>query len=151
MGRLFDAVSSLCGLCDEQSFEARAPMLLEGCLEPAGEWYEFELRDRAICTRGIIEGVVRDLAAGESAGVISGRFHETVVRIVLACAERMRADDGLETVFLSGGCMVNGYLASRGPALLREAGFTVHTHSLLPPNDGGISAGQVLVAAARRQ
>jgi hydrogenase maturation protein HypF len=150
MGRLFDAVSSLCDLCHEQSFEAKAPMLLEGAMVETGDWYEFSLRGDEICTCEIIEGILDDIDAGEPAGVIAGRFHETVVHIILACAERLRADEGLDTVFLSGGCMVNGYLASRAPVVLEDAGFKVHRHSLLPPNDGAISAGQVLVAAARQ-
>jgi hydrogenase maturation protein HypF len=147
MGRLFDAVSALCGLCSEQTFEARAPMMLEGCLVETGDWYDFSVSESVISTQGIIEGVVADLQAGEPPGVVSGRFHETVVRIMVAAAEVVRSREGLSTVFLSGGCMVNGYLAARAPRVLREAGFSVHLHSLLPPNDGAISAGQVVVGA----
>jgi len=150
LGRLFDAVSSLCGLCHFATFEAKAPMLLEGALEPVNDRYEFELAGDRILTEQIIRGVVRDVDAGAAPSIISGRFHNTVVEFIVACAEAIRADGGLDTVFLSGGVMMNAYLARHIRRRLRENGFNVHTHTILPPNDGGVSAGQLLVAAWRR-
>ena len=54
------------------------------------------------------------------------------------------------TVALSGGCFQNRLLTERAREGLTEAGFRVLVHRRVPPNDGGISLGQVAVAAARR-
>jgi hydrogenase maturation protein HypF len=147
MGRLFDAVSSLCGLCRYQTYEGKAPMALEGVVEDSSDAYGFSLNGDEITTGELIRGVVRDLDARVPVPIISGRFHNTIVRIMVECARALRDSEGLNRVFLSGGCFVNGYLVARGRRALEAEGFQVFTHSLLPPNDGGISAGQLLVAA----
>jgi hydrogenase maturation protein HypF len=62
---------------------------------------------------------------------------------------RARDETGLNEVALSGGVFQNVTLLERTLPLLREAGFTVHTHRLVPPNDGGLSLGQAVIAAAK--
>ena len=149
LGRLFDAISSLCGLCQEATFEAKAPLLLEAAAETTDAPYDFSFTNGIIGTSGILQGVAADLDMGVGVGQIAGRFHETVATIVCACARAIRKESGLNTVFLSGGAMMNRILCSRIPFRLQQDGFLVHTHALLPPNDGGVAAGQALVAAAR--
>ena len=149
-GRLFDAVSSLCGLCQHSTYEAQAAMALEAAAEPTDEAYGFELREGEICTGALIRGVVEDLGRGVPVSHIAGRFHATVVSIIVAAAEALREREGLERVFLSGGAMANRMLVGQGRRRLEQNGFIVHTHALLPPNDGGVSVGQVIHAAARR-
>jgi hydrogenase maturation protein HypF len=72
-----------------------------------------------------------------------------MVAAVVAACERVRADRGITAVALSGGVFQNVLLTEAAVTGLRAAGFTVLTHSRVPPNDGGISLGQVAVAAAR--
>jgi hydrogenase maturation protein HypF len=151
MGRFFDAVSAMLGLCAVATYEAKAPMRLEGCATDPGDSYPAELGDGVMETAPVIRAVAEDIDRGEPAGVIAGRFHNTVIELTRRVAGRLRKAEGLETVCLSGGAMVNRYLGARLPARLRENGFTVHTHSLLPPNDGGVAVGQMVVAAARRE
>ena len=50
-------------------------------------------------------------------------------------------------LFRSGGCFQNGLLLALARQRLEEAGFAVYSHSLVPPNDGGLSLGQAVVAA----
>ncbi len=149
MGRLFDAVASLTGLCHTASYEGQAPMRLEGALTDAGEPYGFELEGGRIRTGRLVADVLRDVEAGVAPGIISGRFHNTIVALALEACRRVRAAEGLTRVFLSGGCFVNAFLRTRIPGRLAADGFEVFAHRLLPPNDGGVSTGQVLVAAAR--
>jgi hydrogenase maturation protein HypF len=80
---------------------------------------------------------------GHSTGVISARFHNTLVEFVLAVARVV----GLNDIVLSGGCFQNVYLTERAVRRLRAEGFRPWWHQRLPPNDGGISAGQVVAAA----
>jgi len=149
MGRLFDAVASLCRVCQRNTYEGKAAMALEGIIEPTEESYGFILRGDEILTDGIIRGVVEDLDRGLPPGVVSGRFHNTVVEIMVECARVLREAEGLSDVFLSGGCFQNAYLLARGRARLEAEGFRVFTHTLLPPNDGGVAVGQLLAAATR--
>jgi hydrogenase maturation protein HypF len=53
---------------------------------------------------------------------------------------------GADTVALTGGCFQNALLAGLAAEALRAAGFVVLLHRELPPNDGGIAAGQALGA-----
>ncbi len=53
---------------------------------------------------------------------------------------------GERRVVLSGGCFQNRRLTEAAAHGLREAGFEVLLHRLVPPNDGGVSLGQAAVA-----
>jgi hydrogenase maturation protein HypF len=55
---------------------------------------------------------------------------------------------GIGTAALSGGCFQNAYLLERLSRALEGSGFRVLSHSRVPPNDGGISLGQVVIADA---
>jgi hydrogenase maturation protein HypF len=59
----------------------------------------------------------------------------------------LRRSDGLNRVCLSGGTFQNAFLLSKSVAALRRHGFEVLLHSKVPPNDGGLSLGQAVVAA----
>jgi len=50
---------------------------------------------------------------------------------------------------LAGGVMQNARLLARLIQVLAEAGFHPHYHREVPPNDGGMSLGQAVVAAYR--
>jgi hydrogenase maturation protein HypF len=149
MGRLFDAVAALCGLPAEVSFEGQAAMALEF----AADWNEnsayafvLEGEDPAVADwAGLIRAVLDDRAGGVPIGRISARFHNALADLAVAVAGRVN----LNRVVLTGGCFQNLLLARRVRERLLEAGFSVYTHSKVPPGDGGISLGQVNIAARR--
>ena len=91
----------------------------------------------------VLAAVVRDLRAGVAPGVIGARFHHAVAALVvdLACT----AGRGGHTVALSGGVFQNALLLRLVSHALRERNVDVITHRLVPPNDGGIALGQLLV------
>jgi hydrogenase maturation protein HypF len=155
IGRLFDAVAALIGVCDRATFEGQAAMRLESLAASATSdgSYPVDLladRDRLIVDPApIISGVVRDAAAGLAAPVIARRFHSTIADMVLAVCERVRDRSGVATVVLTGGVFVNAILARGVPQRLRGAGFSVFIHETMPPNDGGLCLGQLAIAAAR--
>lgn len=136
-GRLFDAVSSLLGLRHRNGFEGQAAMELEAAAAP-GVWepYPFVLGDWGPAVMALLEDPA-------PIGVRAARFHETMAALVTAVALQV----GEERVALTGGCFQNALLTERCVARLREAGFRVSWHRHLPPNDGGLSAGQALAAA----
>ncbi len=156
MGRLFDAMSSLAGVCHRVAYEAEAAMRFEGLARTAiadcGAPYGFELRDDE---RGpwladpapVVRAAAADVAAGVPAAVIAARFHLAVVGLVVATAVRLRDQRGLTIAALSGGVFLNVLLTTRCAQALAERGFTVLRHRLVPPSDAGLALGQVVVGA----
>lgn len=90
-------------------------------------------------------GVVADLRRGVPQGIIAARFHNALVEAIVAVAQNV----GAARVALTGGCFQNRLLTERAADRLQRAGFEVLLHRHVPPNDGGISLGQVAVAAAK--
>ncbi|MDH6432446.1 hydrogenase maturation protein HypF [Streptomyces sp. SAI-144] len=159
MGRLFDAVSSLAGVCHRAGYEAQAAVELEGAAlhAPADDTtaYAFALhapeenRDGAVRAdpAPVLAAIVGDLRAGVEPALVAARFHRGVTGLVHRMCARARERHGLETVALTGGVFANTLLSSACAATLREDGFTVLRHHLVPPNDGGLALGQLMVAA----
>ena len=154
MGRLFDAVSALLGICTRVSYEGQAAIELEAATVPNDPvFYPFQLDVTAVPwtvdPREIVRAVLGDLRAGTPKGVIATRLHNTVVEIVRAVCMVARRERGLKTVALSGGCFQNMFLLERITRVLEEKGFDVRSHRLAPTNDGCIALGQAVVALAR--
>jgi hydrogenase maturation protein HypF len=146
-GRLFDAVSSILGVCQQATYEGQAAIELENIV--AGgieESYPFAVTGEEIDLRPAIEAIVREVKAGEATRVIAARFHNTLAAVIAEVCRRLRATDRLNRVALSGGTFQNFTLLSRSLTLLRRDGFEVFLHSRVPPNDGGLALGQALIA-----
>ncbi len=142
-GRLFDAAASLLGVCQKMSHEGQAAMRLEALAgEAEAPAYPFGWRGAALDWAPMIEAM---LSGGEPPAVAAGRFHATLVEMMVAAAKR----EGLRDVCLSGGCFQNRRLLAGAWRRLREEGFRVWSHREIPPNDAGICAGQLAVALAR--
>ena len=97
----------------------------------------------------LVRAAADDLAAGVPPAVIAARFHNGVAAVVAAACLRIRERHALTTVALSGGVFQNMLLLNQVVTRLESRGFTVLTHSRVPCNDGGISLGQAVIAAAR--
>ncbi|AWZ04760.1 carbamoyltransferase HypF [Streptomyces sp. ICC4] len=168
MGRLFDAVSSLAGVCHHSGYEAQAAIELEaaargagagegeGAAEEAGEGYGFSLRFPAPGAGSpvvadpapVLAAVVADVRAGTPPPLIAARFHSGVAGLVADLCVLARERYGLDSVALTGGVFSNTLLSSATARRLRGHGFTVLQHHRVPPNDGGLALGQLMVAAA---
>jgi hydrogenase maturation protein HypF len=99
----------------------------------------------------LVHAVLADLHAGVALEAIATRFHHGLADTVVRVCVMLRDITGIEVVALSGGVFQNVLLLERTVAGLENAGFRVLTHSRVPPNDAGISLGQVAVAAAITQ
>jgi hydrogenase maturation protein HypF len=155
VGRLFDAVASLASLRQKVRFEGQAAMELEFALEATAtaEAYELPIRSNyaprstlhaplLLDWSPMIEAILADLKRGLPTSQISARFHNALAEVIVTVAKQI----GQPRVVLSGGCFQNRYLTERAVQLLREAGFRPYWHQRVPPNDGGISLGQVVAA-----
>ncbi len=150
MGRLFDSVSALAGLCSVNTFEAEGPIRLESVIDrTVTEHYPYDYKD-TIHVDNLIRGVVDDIEAGVPVSTVSARFHNSVIDMIVATAMRMRKDTSVGKVVLSGGIFQNRYLLTKTEELLEEKGFKVYVPSKVPVNDGGISLGQLAIGAERR-
>jgi len=160
MGRLFDAVSSLAGICHLAGYEAQAAIELEAAALRAGDdtgpGYAFGLGpapaggpDAALVAdpAPVLAAIVSDLRDGTAPELVAAQFHTAVAALVHRFCVLARERHGLGTVALTGGVFGNTLLSAACAAALTGDGFTVLRHRLVPPNDGGLALGQLVVAA----
>jgi len=149
LGRLFDAVSAMLGVCRSITFEAQAAMALENCLALGiNERYEYDITEEKGMTLISIKSMWRqltdDILAGKSAAVCSAKFHNTIVDFTLLMCDNLRSKTGINTAILSGGVFQNRYLLRQTRQQLQNSGYDVLLHRQVPSNDGGIALGQAL-------
>jgi hydrogenase maturation protein HypF len=153
-GRLFDAVSSLCRIRGEITYEGQAAIELEMVADEAEAGsYPVVIEDRdgmlILMTGKLLRRLVGDIRTGLDRSIISAKFHNWLAAGLVELALRLRDKCGTGVVALSGGCFQNEILLRRVRAGLLENGFEVLINRVVPANDGGISFGQAVVAAAR--
>ena len=154
MGRLFDAVSALLGICTESTYEGQAAMELEAAaFGPADEVFDYTLSKAddssiEISVQPMIAAIA-ELKSRATKEWISGVFHATVADIVTEVCALLRQEHGLNQVVLSGGVFQNILLLQLVLKRLRDQGFEAFHHCQVPCNDGGLSLGQAVVAARR--
>ena len=157
-GRLFDAVASILGICHLSTYEGQAAMKLEYAIDSVetDERYGFKvIRDHhsskaaplVVDWASTLFEIMLDLYFETSVGMISARFHNTLVEMIVDVARLV----GEPQVVLTGGCFQNAYLLERAVCRLREEGFSPYWHQRVPPNDGGIALGQVVAARWARE
>ncbi|MVU78252.1 carbamoyltransferase HypF [Nocardia sp. ET3-3] len=153
-GRLFDAVASLLGLCDDNGYEGEAAARLEAAAtgHPAREPLRWALHRRAGLLVYDPVPTLRHLleSTGDHAvGALAARFHRTIAEVVVALAAEAAADSGTDTVCLGGGVFQNALLTTLVLDGLAAADLNAFAGERIPMNDGGISYGQAVIAAAR--
>jgi hydrogenase maturation protein HypF len=154
-GRLFDAVAALLGVRDVISYEGQAAIELEqlaDVTEAAG--YEADVAGSGpvrISGASLVRAAAADVAAGVGAPQVAARFHHGVAAAIEQACVIAAGRHGLDSVALSGGVFQNLLLTERVTARLAGRGLRVLVHQRVPCNDGGISLGQAVVAAARME
>jgi hydrogenase maturation protein HypF len=150
-GRLFDAVSSLTGLRDVINYEGQAAIELEQAIEDDPGRYEGSLIKEdgrwILDPLPMIVQVVGEVRSGVSPGIVSARFHNGVVSLLVDAALRVSDETGLKRIALSGGVFQNAYLFENVVSALTERDFEVYSHVEVPANDACIALGQAYVAA----
>jgi hydrogenase maturation protein HypF len=150
IGRLFDAAAALTGVRQTVNYEGQAAIEFEALADPTERGrYPFGLDQDQVRVRTALEALIHDRKSGVHASKISARFHNGLAAVVGEICLKIRLETGIEEVALSGGVWQNITLLGRTLSLLEEAGFGVYLHGEVPANDGGLSLGQAVIAAAR--
>jgi hydrogenase maturation protein HypF len=153
VGRLFDAVAALAGICGERAtYEGQPASLLEQAADPSAgaDPYRFDVTDEAVIDpRPAIAAIVEDLARCVDPSEVAARFHTGLARAAADAAERAARRHGLDRVVLGGGVFHNDLLTRRLVTDLDRRGLQVFLPRDVPVGDGGIALGQIWVAAHR--
>lgn len=150
MGRTFDCVAAMLNLYPAITFEAQSAMALEflcnyeDILEEKP--YSFQIENNEIIIESMLKEIVGAIQQKIDKKIIAKRFHRTVLEFSLQAAKLIREETGLEKVVLSGGVMQNKLIVDGLAELLTRNNFTVYLPQNLPPNDGSISVGQLMIA-----
>ncbi|MBC7230430.1 MAG: carbamoyltransferase HypF [Actinobacteria bacterium] len=154
-GRMFDAAAALAGLRERAFYEGQAACELEAAAAGGMDPYPWELDTSSfpwkLDTRPVFRALLDDLSRGVGTGEIAGRFHASLAEAAAAVCAGLARETGAERVVLSGGVFQNALLAGAVVAGLEAMGMACYLHRRVPCNDGGISLGQAVVAARRRE
>lgn len=151
MGRLFDGVSSLLGVCQQVTYEGQAAIELEQVARarrPGVPALDFGIRDGIMDPTPVIIGLVDGMRAGAATQELAWAFHQAVIRASVDVAARCALAAAIPTIGLTGGVFANRLVLEGIRNGLADRGFEVLTHSVVPCNDGGLALGQAAVAAA---
>lgn len=150
-GRLFDAVSSILGLCSVAGYEGQGAIKLEAAADEAtDDVLGFDIINQngmyVYDWRKTIDSIVSLLINGRNTGYISSAFHNTLVEMAVKICRLLRNDTGLNRVVLSGGVFQNEIILYKLMDRLKAEGFNVYIHGRVSTNDEGISVGQLIIA-----
>ncbi|MEW6584670.1 MAG: carbamoyltransferase HypF [Nitrospirota bacterium] len=152
-GRLFDAISAMIGVCDKGTFEGEPAIALEavtraGIVDDYPVDIKFKETMEVDFSHTILR-IVEDVKKGTDAGIISSKFHNTIVTVISRIVEKLSSLHGIRDVALCGGVFQNMYLLERTIDRLRSSGMNVLIHDKVPTNDAGISLGQAYIIRER--
>jgi len=152
-GRLFDAVSSLLGLRDSNTYEGEAAMALEsGASSGRHGRYPFRISEGAhpeIDFSETLTALIQDRIEKRDAGAIAAMFHNTVAQAVCDMVIRISEATGIRQVVLSGGVFQNRLILKEVMEALCRRGLRPCTNEKVPCNDGGVSLGQAYLLRER--
>lgn len=148
-GRLFDGVAALVLGVKHCEFEGQPAMLLEAiCDQSEAGYYEIPLQASnpvQLDWRPLISQIVTDRDAGASPAVMAMRFHRGLARAVAGLCGRFAP----LPVVLGGGVFQNRCLVELLVEEMEQNGQPLGLPGTIPPNDGGLAAGQLAVAVSR--
>ncbi|NER29991.1 MAG: carbamoyltransferase HypF [Symploca sp. SIO1C4] len=164
-GRLFDAVAAAIGICREEcSYEGQAAIEMEAIVDFSNFndieeqlIYPFTINRRGenlnsllyIETRPMWQALLDDLKQNVPKSLIAAKFHYGLASAIATMVNHLSQYNVSNQVVLTGGVFQNRILLEQVMRCLEEKGITVLTHSLVPPNDGGLSLGQAVIAASK--
>ena len=156
LGRIFDAVSFLCGGPVSSRYEGQAAVQLEQQIEnpeydscyPDGFQLLLDCEPFQISPGPLFRELLEDLQRSVSPAEISLKFHNSLIQALSEMTKHISGLTGLKTVALSGGCFQNRLLLRKLTAQLQKDHFETLTHHHVPCNDGGLSLGQAVIGSS---
>jgi hydrogenase maturation protein HypF len=142
LGRWFDAVAGLAGICPQQSYEGEAAMKLEALAQPVAV-NEPLWRVDGLCLD--LLPLAERLAAEREPATIASLWHAALARALADWIAQAMETTGLRTVALAGGCCANQLLLQGITAALAGTPCRLLQARALPPGDGALSLGQAWV------
>lgn len=147
-GRVFDAVASLIGICDKQTYEGEAAMRLQALAETYVDsngmvmeesYFTDDFYGVRIPLAPLVNGIIHDFREGRTPAYIAAKFHYSLVCLVDGVAYHT----GLKSICFSGGVFQNALLVDW---MNKELGdkYALYFHRRLSPNDENISFGQMM-------
>ncbi|MEM9922767.1 MAG: carbamoyltransferase HypF [Cyanobacteria bacterium P01_D01_bin.50] len=161
MGRLFDAVAAAIGICREQcSYEGQAAIemealidknLLNQCKETRTYPFVLDFLDSIyyINPSPMWKMLLKDLKQQTPVKIIAAKFHIGLAIAIVETVNNLRKQHSINYVALTGGVFQNCILLEQVTKGLQASGIKVLTHSIIPSNDGSLSLGQAVIAAAK--
>jgi hydrogenase maturation protein HypF len=156
LGRLFDAVAALIGLRGSVVYEGQAAIELEqlastykGRLESYPFSIEKDHTPAKLDVLPMMRAIVSDIQHNVPMACIAARFHYTIAGLLASACREVREQNGLNIVALSGGVFQNRLLLEQLLSRLKAMSFQVYINHRIPPNDGGVSLGQIAIVSAR--
>jgi hydrogenase maturation protein HypF len=147
VGRLFDAAAALTGIAQTQTYEGQAAMRLEAEATEDQTGLVLPLdRDGELWRADWSPLLPLLMDARRTRRERASLFHASLARLIVAQAEGIRRDVGLQDVGLTGGVFQNRRLTGLARNGLLAAGFSVWLPEQLPVNDAAISFGQIVEA-----
>ncbi len=155
IGRLIDAAAAIMGVRQVMRFEGQAAMQLEDLVDarvhdaypfaltpadPAWQLGSWDAPHLVVDWAPLVDALLADAEAATPVGTMAARLHNSLAEMAVAVALAL----GETRLLLTGGCFQNRYLTETTAAKLEAAGVRAYSHQRLPPNDGGIAAGQIV-------
>ncbi|NTW32243.1 MAG: carbamoyltransferase HypF [Bacteroidetes bacterium] len=151
VGRIFDGVAAILGLRSVVEYEGQAAIQLEQIATDNFDPLTYVLNNNNDVLEIDFLSAIKELAEYKLKNVsnskLSMSFHLMLANIVRDVCNEIRSKTFIREVVLSGGVFQNELLLKTCNKVLAENNFKVYSHSTIPPNDGGISAGQAVIAA----
>jgi hydrogenase maturation protein HypF len=117
--------------------------------ENSQAYYSFEIISNEVDFRKLFVELVADIKNKVDLSLMAIKFHNSIVEVGVEICKRLSLQFKINKVVLSGGSFQNYYLSSKIENRLQEIGIQVYVHKFVPANDGGISLGQLGIAASR--
>jgi hydrogenase maturation protein HypF len=160
VGRLFDAVAAAIGICREKcvyegqaaiEMEALATTILLRNKEYLNYNYNFVVSDSIyhIDSRPMWQALLKDIKQHTPQAVIAAKFHTSLAHVITEMVNHLCKKNDIHQIVLTGGVFQNSLLLKQVTKHLQASGKNVLTHTLVPSNDGGLSLGQAVIAAAK--
>jgi hydrogenase maturation protein HypF len=147
IGRFFDGIGALGLARPHSTYEGQVAVAWNTAITPGDHGrYAFAVEGIEVDLRPLVRAAVDDLLVGVTPGVISARFHATLIAATIDRVRAAVASYGPLPIVLTGGAFQNPQLAEGVRAGLAD--LSVFSHADVPPGDGGIALGQTLIADA---